>query len=217
MKKILITRSLLYSLGLFIMAIGVSVSKISNLGVSPVNSIPCVISSIVGINMGVCTTIVFILFIGIQILIMRRDFKWHNLLQILCSTLFGFFVSLTNSLVGICLPECNNYIIQLVYILISIVLVALGILFYIEANILSLPAEGVMQALSHKTGIPLSTSKIIFDISVVVIATIFSLLFLHELNGVREGTIIAAIGVGPCLRSLTKHLKKPLNTLATDV
>ena len=50
-------------IGLFVMALGVSVSKTSDLGVSPVNSIPCVLSVITNIDMGICTTVVFVSFI----------------------------------------------------------------------------------------------------------------------------------------------------------
>ncbi|MGN1112793.1 MAG: YitT family protein [Acutalibacteraceae bacterium] len=203
-------RLAVYILGLFLIALGVSVSKASDLGVAPVNSIPAVLSEILGTDIGICTTAVFIGFILLQICIMRREFKIKNLLQILCSTLFGYFVSLTNMLCVAFLPTCPNYFFQILYILISIVLVALGILLYIEADILSMPAEGVMQALSCKTGIAFSTAKLIFDWSVIIIAAVLSLIFLHSLVGVREGTVIAAFGVGLCLKLITRLLQKPL-------
>ena len=203
-------RIITYLIGLFAMALGVSVSKASQLGVSPVNSIPSVVSDILNVDMGICTTAVFIGFIFVQFLILRRDFKPVYLLQVMCSTVFGAFVSASNFLASTFLPECTNYPMRLFYIVISMVLVALGILLYIQAAILSLPGEGVMQAISLKTGIELSTAKIIFDWSVVIIAAALSLICLRTLSGVREGTIIAAFGVGLCLKVLNHFLKKPL-------
>ena len=205
LKKVIV-----YLVGLFVMALGVSVSKASELGVSPVNSIPSVLSDILKIDMGICTTAVFIGFILIQLIILRKDFKPVFLLQILCSAVFGFFVSLSNKLADAFLPPCGNYAARLLYILISMVLVALGIMLYIQADILSLPGEGVMQALSVKTGISLPTAKIIFDWSVVIIAAATSLICLKTLSGVREGTVIAAFGVGLCLKLLNKLFLKPL-------
>lgn len=210
-------RIIAYALGLFIMALGVSVSKISNLGVSPVNSIPSVLSDILEVDMGICTTGVFLMFIVIQIIILRKEFQLVNLLQVFCSFLFGYFVSITNKLSVNILPQCSSYIIQLLYVCISIILVAMGILLYLEASILSLPGEGVMQAISNKTGIPLSTAKLIFDWTVVFIATATSLIFTKRLMGVREGTVLAAFGVGICLKLLTKHLKMPLHDILSDV
>ena len=203
-------RLVVYILGMFIIALGVSVSKVSDLGVAPVNSIPAVLSEITNIDIGICTTAIFIGFILLQICIMRREYKIINLLQILCSTLFGYFVSLTNTLCTAFLPVCSNYFVQIFYILISIVLVALGILLYIEADIMSMPAEGVMQAVAYKSGIAFSTAKLIFDWSVIIIAAVLSLVFLHSLVGVREGTVIAAFGVGLCLKLITRLLQKPL-------
>jgi uncharacterized membrane protein YczE len=215
-SKLQLRNIITYCLGLFIMALGVAFSVRSNLGVSPVNSIPYVVSRITGVEMGICTTAVFIGFIFIQILIMRRDFKWLNLLQIICSSLFGFFVTLAN-VVTQGLPECSNYIMRLGYLGISMVLVALGILLYLTPELLSLPGEGVMQAVSLKIKKPLSTAKIGFDSIVVVVATALSLIFLKKLDGVREGTVIAAIGVGQFLRIFSQLWKeKIINFLNTD-
>lgn len=208
-----IKRTSVYLIGLFIMALGVSVSKASRLGVSPVNSIPAVLSDLFAVDMGVCTTAVFTGFIIIQFALLRRDFKPAALLQIIGSTVFGLFVSAANRAAGLFLPECTSYFMQLLYIAVSVMLVALGILLYIQADILSLPGEGVMQAVSAKTGLSLSTAKMIFDWSVVVIAAAISLIGTGTLSGIREGTVIAAFGVGLCLKGLSRLLRKPLCAL----
>jgi uncharacterized membrane protein YczE len=202
-------RIIVYVMGLFIMALGVSFSVKSNLGVSPVNSIPYVLSLITDIEQGLCTTGVFISFILIQIVILRKEFKWVNLLQCICSSLFGVFVTLAN-MCTVGAPEASNYWSQLIYLVISMALVALGILFYVSAAILSLPGEGVMLAISQKTEVALSTAKIGFDCTVVIIATAMSLISFGYLNGVREGTVIAAIGVGMILKLLSKLWKEIL-------
>lgn len=198
------------------MALGVSVSKISNLGVSPVNSVPSVLSDILEVDMGICTTGVFLVFIVIQIIILGKEFQLVNMLQVICSFMFGFFVSITNKLSISILPQGNSYLIQLLYVFISIILVAMGILLYLEASILSLPGEGVMQAISNKTGIALSTAKLFFDWSLVIIAVITSLIFTRSLMGVREGTVLAAFGVGICLKFFTNHFKTPLNKMLSN-
>ncbi|MFI3214831.1 MAG: hypothetical protein R3Y24_16080 [Eubacteriales bacterium] len=124
--KTCLKKASIYCFGLFIMSLGVSISKASFLGVSPVNSIPAVQSTILNIDMGICTTIVFTIFILIQILIMRKEFKLFNLFQSIPSFLFGVFVSGSNFLCGLFLPEVSSYFVAIIYLLISIVLVALG-------------------------------------------------------------------------------------------
>ena len=61
-------RLVVYCIGLFLMAVGVSISIKSDLGVSPVNSIPYVVSEIVkSISMGTWTTIIYCVFILTQL------------------------------------------------------------------------------------------------------------------------------------------------------
>lgn len=55
----LINRIIFYILGLFILALGVAFSVNSQLGVSPVNSLPYVLSQITGKEMGSMVIVVF--------------------------------------------------------------------------------------------------------------------------------------------------------------
>lgn len=185
------------------MALGVSFSVKSDLGVSPVNSIPYVVSLITGIDQGICITTIFIGFVAIQFLILTKDFNPKNFLQIIGSTVFGYFVTAAN-LVTRGVPACNSYLMQLVYLLISMVLVAIGVSFYLKPNLLLLPAEGVMQALVQKFGIKFPNAKTGVDTTLVIIAALLSLLFFHTLKGVREGTLIAAIAIGQIMKVWNK-------------
>ena len=50
--------------------------------------------------------------------------------------------------------------------------------------------------------------KVIFDISLVTFSCILSFAFLGHLQGVLEGTVVAAVGVGLIARQINKRLKK---------
>ena len=67
-----VKRIVIYLAGLFFVALGVAFSVNSNLGVSPVNSLPYVVSRILGKDLGTCVTVIFIGYILIQILLLRR-------------------------------------------------------------------------------------------------------------------------------------------------
>ena len=56
----------------------------------------------------------------------------------------------------------------------------------------------------QKSGKMQSTIKNLFDICSVLIAIIVSLIFTGKIQGVREGTVIAALGVGRVLAVLNK-------------
>ena len=205
-------RMLVYLVGMVLIAFGVNIAINSNLGVSPVNSIPLVLNKqFPFFTMGTWATLVFCMFVLVQLVLLLKEFKWYYLFQFLVSTVFGWFIDGTAGLAKVCFPALDNYFVRLVYIGVSLVMIALGVMLYLEGNIMSMPAEGVALALSKRTKWAVSTCKMIFDTSVTLIAIILSFLFFGELNGVREGTIIVALGVGFVMKPISKWLKKPLN------
>ena len=195
---------ILYIAGLFILSIGVGISVASNLGVSPVSALPYVISKITGFELGMCTTGVFVLYLLIQIVIMRKEFKVISFVQIAVSFLFGFFVRISTPLMSF-LNFTDNYAYRLLLCGVGIIVVGIGVFLYVGSDVIPLPTEGVMLAISKKTGIQFSSSKIIFDISSVAAAVILSLVFLHRLEGVREGTVLAAVFVGFVVKFLNRR------------
>ena len=80
--------------------------------------------------------------------------------------------------------------------LVSTVFIAVGIFFYLPADLIPLAGEGVMQAVSDVTKIEFSKVKIGFDCSMVIISVITCLICIHSLGSVGVGTVIAAFLVG---------------------
>ena len=202
-----IRRLFLYAVGLLVMAVGVSFSVLSGLGVSPIDTIPYVTSEILKWDMGLCTAIIFALYVALQFYILRKDFPLQNLCQILVGVCFGSFISMTNRLLECLLPAANTYMLQLFYVLISMACIGCGISFYIQASIISMPAEGVAQAISQKSHLTLPTAKIVFDWSVVAVSLLLCLIFLPSIQGIREGTLLAAFGVGLFLKLSLKFFQ----------
>lgn len=210
---LLLKRTLVWCAGLFIMAVGVSLSVMSDLGVSPMNSVPYVLSEIItSISMGTFTTALFCSYIIIQAILLGRKFRPVILLQILSSFVFGWFVDLSNWLTGLILTPPTHYVLRLVFLVISMACVGLGIFLYVSPKLPPLPGEGVMQVVSEKYHIPLHWAKIGFDATVTATAVVLSIIFFHGLHGVREGTILAAFGVGKFLGLFIKLFQNRLNS-----
>ena len=91
-------RTALYFVGLFVMTIGIALSVKSNLGVSPVSSIPYTMTCVWGIEMGKATILFHIVLVLLQILLLRRKFKPAQLLQVLVGVVFGYFTTFCNYL-----------------------------------------------------------------------------------------------------------------------
>jgi len=197
------------------MTIGVSFSIKSNLGVSPVSSIPYTITLLSGIEMGKATILFHIVLILMQILILRKDFKRKNINQLVVAIIFGYFTTFSNALMTF-LPTTEVYAFRLMYLFLSIILVAIGIFLYLPSDIVPLAGEGAMQAVSEKNGIAFPKVKVGFDISMVLISAITCWFVLQRFGSVGVGTILSAILVGVVLNCIMKLFKKHLDAFLTD-
>lgn len=200
-----IVRVIMYLAGLAIMTLGVAISIKSALGVSPVSSIPYSINLIWGLEMGMATIVFHVVLVLIQIVLLRRSFALKNLLQVPVGVLFG---GLTTWALGVAasFPNPDGIVQQVLFCLLSTVIVAFGIFLYVPADLIPLAGEGTMLAISKLTGIKFSTVKIAFDISMVVVSLVSCLVFLHSIGSVGAGTIVAAVLVGVWLKFITRAL-----------
>ena len=203
-------RYLLFLVGLFVNALGVSLITKASLGTSPISSIPYVLSLNFLFTLGNFTIFFSVFLILLQILILRKNFKLENILQIPVSIAFGYFIDLTMYLFFWVDPQ--NYIVKVIALLIGCAVLGFGVYLEVVADVVMLPGESFVRAIVQTWNTNFGTTKIIFDTSMAVIAAILSFVFSGKLNGVREGTIVAALLVGFIARLLGKKLEfiKPL-------
>ena len=201
MKKI--SRYLIYLLSLFIISLGASLSIKANLGTSPLICLPYVSSLITKFSVGEVMFVFTVLFILIQVVLLRNDFEKRQYLQLIMGTIFSGFIDFSLMLVNFINPV--GYFSQMSLLLISCVVVAFGVLLEIKTEIVYLPADGVIVAISKVLKIEFPKVKPFVDTSMVIIAAILSLVFLGYLAGVREGTVISAIIIGPIVKVLKRY------------
>lgn len=83
------------------------------------------------------------------------------------------------------------------------------------AHLVTTAGEGIVLAICQKVPIRFGNMKVIFDATLVCIAVILSFLFLGHLDGVREGTIAAALFVGLITKQTNKFDKSYRTHLLT--
>ena len=71
-RLIWVKKMFIFGLGLFILALGIAFSVKSNLGVSPVTSVPFVVARITGLSLGTTTAFIYILNMAVQAAVLRR-------------------------------------------------------------------------------------------------------------------------------------------------
>jgi len=197
-------RYLIFLVGLFVNSLGVSLITKANLGTSPISSIPYVLSLNFPFTLGNFTIFFSILLIILQLIILRKNFKLEHILQIPVSIIFGYFIDLTMILFSWVNPEV--YIMKIVYLLIGCMILGAGVYMEVLADVVMLPGESFVRAIVLTWKTNFGTTKICFDVSMAVIAAVLSFVFAGRLDGVREGTVIAALLVGFIARLIGKKL-----------
>ena len=200
-------RYIIFLFGLFISSFGVSLITKVSLGTSPISSIPYVLSLRFPLTLGNFTIIFSVFLVLLQLLILRKNFKFEHVLQLPISVLFGYFIDWTMML----LKEfhADSYLAKIFYLLLGCLVLAIGVYLEVLANVAMLPGESFVRAVSSTWNWDFGTIKVIFDVSMTVIAALASVLLLKHLDGVREGTVIAALLVGfmaKCIGRIISYL-----------
>lgn len=191
----LVKRYIFLFFGLAVMAFGVAFSIKACLGTSPISSLPYVSSLIVPLSVGTTTIIMHVAFIAAQIAILRKDFEIIQLMQLPVALFFGIMTDMALVVIAGVAPV--GYLQQWVLCAIGIILVGFGVAVEVQADVVVLAGEGFILALVKVLNVKFPRMKVCFDVSLVVISVILSLIFLHSVQGVREGTVAAALLVGP--------------------
>jgi len=218
-------RILFFLTGQFLSACGIILAVKSDLGVSAGSALPNAFHTVVAEKLGSlrflyldfsrlgdCTTLLFWIFVVIQIVLLRARFPLRNLLQIFGSVMVGAFVNAAEGLLGWISPQ--NYAQRLLLIVCAILVQGLGIAIYIDGKVMLMPPEGIIMMISTlcpKIGV--GKAKIIEDVSLVVLAVLLSMTVLHRVVGIREGTILLAVAVGPVMGAIHKVVEGPLKAL----
>ncbi|MCL2022936.1 MAG: hypothetical protein FWG82_01010 [Oscillospiraceae bacterium] len=254
-------RIIYYLAGMFFIALGVQLAIRGGLGISPVSSPAYAINTslrfhyeadgivnLLGIDipadklMGYCAAAVFICLVLVQIILLRKNFKPIQILQVAVAILFGYFVNVALPVVRLIkLPKFATYDVdaqtglqvvtgenlpyymQLVFLAMSIITIALGLSFYLGAKLIPMPSEGVGLAVQQKLdGVPYHKIKVVTDVIWVSIASVIVFISVvriggGQFTGIREGTVITAVLVGIVMGWMRPVLNPIMRKCGLDV
>lgn len=205
-KTIFLTRRyILFIISVFINAYGIAFITKALLGTSPITSVNYVLSMFTPLTMGQWTIIVNLLFVAIEPLMMSRsqlrsDIRMY-LIQIPITLCFGTFIDLSMTSLSWLNPA--TYPMQLLSMLAGCVILACGITLEVKADVAMVAGEFFVRVLARRIGGDFGYVKLGFDVGNVILACVFSMLFIGGIHGVREGTVAAALLVGPIVHFLT--------------
>lgn len=195
-------------IGSFFMGLGIALTKCAELGLSTISSVPNVFSiKYTFFTLGTWSAIWNLVMILAQIIILKKEFKPEQLMQIPVSIVFGWFTDFGVWMFSY-IPT-DLYMVKLVMTILGVTVLAFGISVTIIANRVLNPAEAIVDVVAVKIKRDFGTLKIIFDVFCVTLAIVLSLAFFNfKIVGIGEGTIIAMVGTGVLIKFFVNLLQR---------
>lgn len=202
MKKRTFTRVTIYITGLCVLALGLTLSTKADLGVSPIIAISFSVSQLTGAKFGDMTFLLYAAFVLIEIVLHllpgkrspedRKKAVLVDISQILLSIVFTMILNVLSARI----PAAGSMAARVAVLLVSVVLVGTGAAVTLDMRLIANPGDGLVQAISDRTGISLGLTKNIVDITCVTITCITTMAVSHHIIGVGIGTVVAMVGIG---------------------
>ncbi len=203
-KRRLALRYLFFALGVAINSFGIAVITKAAVGTSPISSVAYVLDLAFEPTLGEFTFAVNLLFIAVQVVLLRRDFQPIQFLQLVVNVVFSALIDVSMSLLGGFAPQ--GIVAEVATLLAGCAILAFGIAVEVAPNVIVVPGEGAVRAISSVSAKPFGTCKVAFDVTLVCIALVLSLLFFHGIRGLGLGTIISALLVGRIVNVYNRFL-----------
>ena len=187
-------------MGLFVASMGVALSTKAGLGTSPVAAVPYSVSIVNhALTFGWWLNIWSLLQVAVQVILLRKKCKPVEIfIQAVLALVYGYMTDFSCKLIdGI---QANTYLSQFLWMALGCFVLALGIWIQLKGGVAMLPGEAMNRAISQVSGKRYKNIKILFDVLYIVAAAVISFLTTGKLQGVREGSIIAAVVVGNIIK-----------------
>ena len=214
-KTELVKRYLFFVVGLFVNSMGIALITRANLGTSPISSTPYVLSLWhPALSLGMFTLFFSLFLIALQLIVLGRRFPKHFWLQIPVSFLLSPFIDLSMSIFFFVDPQF--YPLQILSLLIGCLVLGFGVFMEVAANVVMLPGECTVKAITMRWHTDFGKTKICVDVTMVVVAAVLGFVLCGTLTGIREGSVISALLVGLIARTVGKLIGEPIQRLLSD-
>lgn len=187
-------RFLMFAFGLLVLATGISTVTHAGLGTGTVSSAAIVLSQQTGLSIGFFVFATNAFFFVLQTIVDHKGFFIKAFKQLPVCALFGAVFDL--AMWATSFLEPSSYALKLFQVCAGTILTGLGISGMVYARLFILPPEGFVLSVMNRWGGSFGTLRMGVDVFIVSAAAIMSLLFFGTIVGLREGTLITALGSG---------------------
>lgn len=200
-----IERLVWFSAGILINSFGIVLITKGALGTSQISSIPYVLSlQLPSISFGMFSFIMNMVYIVLQALLLRRQFKPIQLLQIVVNVVFSASIDVFMAMLSFYAPQ--QLFTRVLSAVAGCIVLAFGISVEVAPDLIMVPGEGIVAAISKVSGRRFGSVKVAFDVTLILIAALLSWLFFGNIVGVGVGTLLSAVSVGQFVNLINRHV-----------
>lgn len=197
-------RYLVFICGLYFLSAGIVLIVRSTLGTTPISSANYVLSLNSPLTLGTWTFITNMLLIAGQLWLVRGRCTRRDLLeislQIPFSFLFSLFIDANMNIFADVAP--SGWLTGLLVLAAGCLTQSVGVVLELKPRVSMMSAEAFVNYASRRYGKDFGKMKVIFDVSLVMIAIAISLICSGTVEGIGIGTVIAALITGYIVRFL---------------
>lgn len=209
MIKTIILRYLTFIAGLYFLSLGIVLIVASTLGTTPISSVNYVVTLHTPITLGTATFLINVLLIAGQFWLIRsglgtRKDRIEILLQLPFSLVFSIFIDINMAFIGSVEP--TSYPMALAMLGAGCLSQATGVVLELKPNVAIMSAEGFVKYAARRYNKDFGRLKVIFDVVLVSSALLLGIACSGHIEGVREGTVIAALSTGFIVSFLSRHV-----------
>lgn len=200
-----IERLVWFSAGILINSFGIVLITKGALGTSQISSIPYVLSlQLPSISFGMFSFIMNMVYIVLQALLLRRQFKPIQLLQIVVNVVFSASIDVFMAMLSFYAPQ--QLFTRVLSAVAGCIVLAFGISVEVAPDLIMVPGEGIVAAISKVSGRRFGSVKVMFDVTLILFAALLSWLFFGNIVGVGVGTLLSAVSVGQFVNLINRHV-----------
>ena len=200
-----IERLVWFSAGILINSFGIVLITKGALGTSQISSIPYVLSlQVPSISFGMFSFIMNMVYIVLQALLLRKQFKPFQLLQIVVNVVFSASIDVFMAMLSFYAPQ--QLFTRVLSAVAGCIVLAFGISVEVAPDLIMVPGEGIVAAISKVSGRRFGSVKVMFDVTLILIAALLSWLFFGNIVGVGVGTLLSAVSVGQFVNLINRHV-----------
>lgn len=201
-------RYLVFIIGLYFLAAGIVLIIRSALGTTPISSVNYVLSLNSPLSLGTCTFLINMVLILGQFWLIRKNRTRQDIIEILLQLPFSFifsaFIDFNMTITNNLHPE--SYGMSIALLLTGCMVQSIGVVLELKPKVTMMSAEAFVKYASRRYNKEFGKFKVYFDVTLVTFAVLLSLLLSQCIEGVREGSLIAACITGYIVSFLNQKI-----------